>query len=88
MSIDDPATFRETSGTEVRYTTREALALLTEALERVDQVQPEAARPAVTMIIRSGIEMCERYRSLWGLPLGYTIELSRHIVEAGRRAGG
>lgn len=46
-----------------------AIALLREAHEHVDRVQPEALRQPLMWHLAATIELCEQHRALLGLPV-------------------
>lgn len=85
---DGPGTFRRSDGTEVTHTLRSAVVLLTRALEHIDLVQPESLRPVIRLMLSAAIEKCAVSRGLWGLPLGYDIELAQRLIEAAESSGG
>lgn len=64
------------------YSPSSASMLMSGALARLDVIQPEALREPIRNILRAGIELCARSRSLLGLPIQFTIDLAQAIMDA------
>lgn len=73
---------REAVRARVRAERQEALALLGEALDRLDVVEPSSLRQPLRWWLSGTAEIIHSRPTLFGLPVNYALELARRIVAA------
>ena len=68
------------------HTPRSAAVLLSDALSRLDTVEPSEAREPVRQMFRATIELCAVSNSLAGKPVTHVLQLAQALVDSqGRR---
>lgn len=58
-----------------------AILLLERAREALDDVEPAALRQPLRWHLAATIELCQRNRSLFGLPVTYALDMARAILD-------
>lgn len=76
------------TGPAHRHSPRSAAALLSEALNHLDLLEPPGAREPVRNMFRAAIEVCVMSRSLIGKPVVPVIELAQSLVDENRHMEG
>lgn len=80
-----PYTEPQPTGQEREHSPRSAAVLLSEALNRIDLIEPPGAREPIRTMFRAAIEMCVVSRSLLGKPVVYVLQLAQSLVDEDRR---
>lgn len=76
------------TGPEHHHSPRSAAALLSEALNHIDLIEPPGAREPIRHMFRAAIEICVTSRSLLGKPVVFALDLAQALVDEDRRMGG
>ena len=62
---------------------RAAALLFARALQRLDRIQPAAARAPIAAMLEAGIEQCATLRTLLGQPVNHLLDLARALTAQG-----
>lgn len=80
-----PHTEPQPAGPELWHSPRSAAVLLSEAIDRIDLIEPPGAREPIRSMFRAAIEMCAVSHSLLGQPMVYVLQLAQSLVDEDRQ---